>query len=90
MDKEEVCEYLQSILKEFAINQEQIFVISGEWGLTSCLLKSNGDKELLNVAKRYIFALRFADDFDAVSKMDANAIAQELEEASNIKSLEKE
>ena len=101
MNSQEVRQYLQRILRKFTINQEQIIVISGKWGLTSHLLRSNrGNKKLLNAAKHHVLALKLSatatddDDDDtwpnAVWKMDANAIAKQLEEASNIKSLEKE
>lgn len=97
MDEEEVCQYLQKILKKYTIDREQIFVISGEWGLISRLLKSDqGDKKLLNAAKHNVLAMKLSVDdadydncHDVVLKMDAYAVAQQLEEASNIKSLEK-
>ena len=88
--------YLMKLLHTFSIIEDQIVIISGEWGLIARLLMSTkGDKKLLQKARRYILALKAASDeedddtYEAVLHMDAEKISKQLEEASNIGHLER-
>jgi putative protein kinase ArgK-like GTPase of G3E family len=84
----------------YTVPREQIVIVSGEWALMAReLAKNPADRALFQRARKFLTFYKDVqakgkkgnedyDAFEEVGKMDAAAIARELEEASNIEDLE--